>query len=188
MARPVTETLSRSLPIEPDFDRDHTALWSDRIAPGISPVPYQRYTPPVSRAVCVEQIEALTDVIASIATNMEMRRQEANTLAEQGLDCNEVQNGLRRASDAKRKYESARSAFLYWLKLDEADHAEDQAVQQPAAPVAPSVDRRVVLLAQAVRQLAETYQADLNEQIELHEASAAVDHVLTLLHGLEDQP
>jgi len=186
VAIPQTETLSRTLPVEPDVSRDHTSQWGGRIAPGLSPAAYQRYAPPSSRTVCLDQIEALTDIIASIAENIEARRQEAALLAEQDLDCDETQRGLRRASDAKRKYESARSAYLFWLKVEDGGTVGEQAPAQPAAPSLP-MRERVALLSQALRLMAETYRADLAETMELHEAEAAVGQVLTILDQLEDQ-
>jgi hypothetical protein len=182
---PQPTTVSRPLPIQPDFDWDYTEQWGDRIAPGLSPGAYQRYAPPRSREVCLKQIEALTETIGSIADNIDARRDEAATLAEQDLECDEVQRGLRRAGDAKRKYEAARSAYLHWLK------AEDGVPEEPPAPApsginaVPNMRERVTALTEAVRILAETYRADLAETIDVREAEEAVGQVLALLETAE---
>ncbi len=183
-AEPLTATVSQ-LPIQPDFDRDYTRQWGDRVSPALSRAAYQRYAPPANRAECLTQIEALTETIASIASNIEARRQESAILGEQDLDCDEVQRGIRRAADAKRKYESARSAYLHWLKIEDG-----VAVPQPAAastPSAPgtSMRDRVTALAEAVRILAETYRADLAEAIDVRVAEEAVGRALALLEAAE---
>jgi hypothetical protein len=182
---PLTATVSRPLPIQPDFDWDYTEKWGDRIAPGLSAVAYQRYAPPRNREVCLDQIEALTDTIASIAENIEARRQEAAILAEQDMDCDEVQRGLRRAGDAKRKYESARSAYLHWLKIEDGNPEEPSAPAPSGINAAPTMRERVSALTQAVRILAETYQGDLAETIEVREAEEAVGRALALLEAAE---
>jgi hypothetical protein len=179
---PLTATVARLLPIEPDFDWDYTQQWGDRVSPTLSVVAYQRYAPPKSRAQCVEQIEGLTATIASCAESIEGRRQEALLLADQGLDCGEVQTGLRRANDAMRKYKAARSIYLHWLKLEDGAVEEPQPVvtQPPTA-----LSQRVVALASAVRLLAETYRADLAESIEVRDAEQALGEVFALLETAE---
>lgn len=171
--------MSIPLPIPPDFDRDFTLQWGDRVAAGVSMTAYQRYAPPPNRQVCLDQIEALTETIANIVENVELRKQEAILMAEQNLSCDEAQSGLRRAKDAKRRFESARSAYLHWLRI------EDGGTSTQVEPVL-AVRQQVSALAAAVRLLAETYRADLAEDlIDLDDAKAATDQVLALLDSIE---
>ena len=185
-SRPLTATVSRPLPIQPDFDCDYTSKWGDRTGPGLSVAAYQRYCPPADRQICIEQIEALTETIASIAENIEARRQEAATMAEQDMDCDEVHKGIRRAGDAKRKFESARSLYLYWLKIEDATPEDPSALAPSGINAAPSRRERNSALTEAVRILAETYRADLAETIDVRDAEAAVGRALALLEVAED--
>jgi hypothetical protein len=185
-SEPLTTTVTRPLPIQPDFGGDFTPKWGDRIAPNLSAAAYQRYAPPRHRSACLDQIEALTETIASIADNIEARRQEEATMAEQDMDCDELQRGIRRAGDAKRKFESARSIYLHWLKIEDGVPDEPSAPAPSGINAAPTKRERISALTEAVRILAETYRADLAETIGSREAEKAVGRALALLEVAED--
>ena len=167
-----------TLPIEPDFNQDHTLEWADRIGPGVSASAYQRYSPPATRAICIEQIDALSDTITSVTANFLARKREATQLSAQGYECSEAESAIRRSKDAKRRFEAARSAYLHWLRVEDGGVVSIETLGTVS-------EQQIKALAIAVRMLAETYSADLAEQIEIPEAQASVSRVLELLDSIE---
>lgn len=161
--------------ILPDFDRDHTASWKDRIVDGVNPGAYARYRAPLSVPEAEATVAAITETIEDIEGSIDRYKSELAQLQGLGVATDQIERSLRRANDARRKYEAARAAYLGWIRLERGEATEPEPAPSSAA-LTGEPDLRAL-----VARLAAVFLADLQEQMDEETAAEHVKEIIALL-------